>query len=773
MNYALTTAPVKLYSVHEIADLRRWQPDLKHVSLSFYRTKIDLNDYLKAICDEFTLESLEIICGSAFVTELPASLWTPQLRELRIVQQGAYHKKLNLRVPDDFENHLEMLVIDVPYLGIVERLFDTPTLKTIRLGDASGQEYLHKALNLNHLEIAYFDKTKNQTWYDLPVKNLYLRHCQNLPPFQRLPQLKILNAEGYFWELENDWDTLQELEILSLKSYSRWYDKVTNSLSFKRLRSLKTLIIQDTNFTMEDSHWGELPALESLEAHTWRSAMLPEAFFKSSVLKQIVIKDCKELTSLPTCLLESKSLESLQIVNCPQLALSRYWAVSTLQTFGYSGLRLTTEQKKHWETHLMHFLNEIQANRLERLALGCVLIEGLEMVQSTDLLSIKQGLLSLARVKNLFLKTFLLENVYFFNPEQQQQSFPNKPQSIHLLGSTHKAKLDYKSKLIELGYTYHTNLQPDTNLIVIAGHGKIPDRFWEYPHLFFKEGDLELHLETVKPDFLQDSEAPDWRNLQQMIWGGNPDTDGLVFALVKAGGIPPRLIPDLVMMTKMTEVPENVRAGLRKLLKAKGDDAMLKILSASGTPTTHKSYDLFVYYRKKSSEFDYLQMSVCYDMRMKKRITHFFRFMESENHPHRQEIFELLCNQLGDHDFKKMDFKNRWFTPAELTHLLSDARAAGHLESLRAGCFSKEFPEILFKHTALTNLHFRSYATEIPVAIGQLTELTDLILHISGVTTLPISILNLQKLNNLDIAHYSFSAFGSRYHGTPQLTLSN
>jgi Leucine-rich repeat (LRR) protein len=226
------------------------------------------------------------------------------------------------------------------------------------------------------------------------------------------------------------------------------------------------------------------------------------------------------------------------------------------------------------------------------------------------------------------------------------------------------------------------------------------------------------------------------------------------------------------MMTKMTEVPEPIRAGLRKLLKAKGDDATLKILAASGTPTTHKSYELFVYYRKKSSDFDYLQMSVCYDMRMKQRITHFFRFMESENHPYRTEIFELFCSQLGDPDFKKMDFKKMWFTPAELTHLLSDARAAGRLESLCVGCFCKAFPEILFKHTTLTSLHFRSYATEIPVAIGQLTELTDLILHNSSITTLPISILNLQKLNNFDIAHYSFSAHWSSYHGTPQLTLS-
>lgn len=175
----------------------------------------------------------------------------------------------------------------------------------------------------------------------------------------------------------------------------------------------------------------------------------------------------------------------------------------------------------------------------------------------------------MARVKNLFLKTLLAENVYFLNPEQKQQSFPNKPQSIHLLGSTHKAKSDYKSKLTELGYTYHTNLQPDTNLIVVAGHGKIPAHFWEYPHLFFKEGELELHLETIKPDFLQDADAPDWRNLQQMIWGGNPDTDGLVLALVKAGGIPPRLIPRFGHDDQNDRSPRNDTGRLAQTFKGK------------------------------------------------------------------------------------------------------------------------------------------------------------------------------------------------------------
>lgn len=741
MDSYLTSEPVTLHSIYDIEQLRAWYPELKHVCLSFFREEKLLNDYIQAICTAFVLESLEIRGTSFKLTELPQSLWTSQLKALSIVLEETHtSKKLELNVPNDFDNHLEILVLGIPCVYVHKRLFNTPTLKKVRLDFVMGQEYLHNALNLNYLEIV--GSTQEPTWCGLPLETLSIRSCIELPPLKLLPQLKTLTVEGQRFELKNDWDALQNLETLSLTFLDTKLNARAKSMKFKNLRQLKNLTIQNTNLTIESCQWGELLALESVRFKGWRSTLLPDVLFKSSVLKKIEIQQCAHLISLPSHLFEQESLESLKIESCPVLQVSRYWAISHLKNLQY-------DKSRYWRADLMPFLQSIEADPLERLAFGCAIIENLKNIEPNDLLGIKQGLLSLARVKNLALKNFLLENTYFFNPEQVPKSFPNEPQSIHILGSTHKFKLDYKTKLIELGYTYHHKLQPDTALIVLAGHGTIPERFFEYPHLFFKEPELEKHLQTIKPDFLQDLDAPDWRHLQQMIWGGNPDTDILVLTLVRAGGIPAILIPELVMMTKMMEVPEPVRQGLRKLLKAKGDDATLQILSASGTPDSYNGNDIFAYYKRKSPHFDIPSMSVCYDMRTKKRVRTFFTFTESERHPRRQEIFELFCTQLSYADFNNMGLFSYWFTEAELTYLLSDVRAVGRLESLSVSCFSKEIPEILFKHITLKDLTLRWQGKELPTEIGQLTELTDLDLRPASIKTIPVSFLNLQKLNNL------------------------
>jgi hypothetical protein len=563
MDSYLTTSPARLSAIYEIAQVREWHPDLKHLSLCFYRSKLPLNDYLKAICEAFTLESLEIVCENNQLTQLPTALWTAQLKQIDIQyyhENHYYNKKLDLGIPTDFENQLERLALCVPCTGIVERLLDTPTLKMVRLHALNGQEYLHKALNVNHLEVSNFDKkVQKTTWYHLPLQTLVLRTAQNLPPLQLLPQLQRLEVSGTDFELENDWDALQNLEILSLKYDNPSDSKVSNSLIFKKLSNLKKLIIDQTNLTASNFQGGALPALESLELRSWKGSTLPESMFKSVFLKQIILSGCDRLKQLPAHLLTHPRLESLEILACPALHVSRQWAAS-----------------------------------------------------------------------------------------------------------------------------------------------------------------------------------------------GNPDTDGLVLALVRAGGIPPILIPELVMVTKMMEVPEPIRAGLRKLLKAKGDEATLKILSASSTPNNYMG-DIFKYYRKKSPQFDYMSMSVCYEMRMKKGISRFFQFKESKNHPRRQEFFEHFCNQLSDNDFKVMNLYNMWFTPEEFTQLLSHPRAAGRLESLGIACFSNDIPEILFQHTTLTSLTLNWQGDVVPDGIGQFTKLTHLHLSLNRFNTLPVSLLNLQKLNYCNI----------------------
>lgn len=497
MDSYLTTDPVKLYDIHKMEKLQQWYPDLKHVSLSFYRSKVDLNDYVKEICDTFTLESLQITYGNAQLTQLPASLWTAQLRAIDIqnnAPSSVNNQKLDLGVPVFFENRLEVLVLRASCTYIEERLFDTPTLKTVRLDDSNGQEHLHKALNLNYLEI--IDAIPSPTWWHLPLQTLYLRYCQKLPPLRCLPQLKTLKVEGSYFELENDWDALQNLETLSLKFFNKPPIGIHNPLTFRRLRHLKTLSISQTDLTTQSCHWGALPSLESVAFEAWQGTKLPSMICESAVLKQIILHHCERLTSLPTYLLEHKMLKSLEILNCPALRLSCYWAVRPLQKFQYSGLRITAAQKRHWGSDLMPFLDKIGATKLERLALGGALIEGFENAEPKYLSALKQGFLSLVRVRNLFLKMLLLDNIYFLNPKQTKQPFSNKAQSIHLMGSTNISKSYYETKLKALNFTYHAKLKADTERIIVAGYGIIPDKFWDYPHLFFKESDLEAFLQT-------------------------------------------------------------------------------------------------------------------------------------------------------------------------------------------------------------------------------------------------------------------------------------
>jgi hypothetical protein len=454
------------------------------------------------------------------------------------------------------------------------------------------------------------------------------------------------------------------------------------------------------------------------------------------------------LKQLPTAILNHPHLQYLTILACPTLSVPKEILLKRdLIVFDYDFLHYskTNVVNTPLKSRIMTILKD--APDEARLALGQLLLEGADKIMDWQVF--KSGFLQLLHLKNAVVKFLVYDNWHLLNPQQQKLTIPSDYQgkSIAFLGSLHKPKTNYKQKLIALGFDYHTVVRANTEWVIVGNSPNVPEDFWNHPHLFFVEQDLELFLQAESPDFLQQIEQAEWENMRALLWSGDTANEQIVAEMIKAGGIPPNILPDLVLVAKTSE-DETLKATLRKLLKAQLPPNVHKILSNTMSWAGQSHFRLF---HQLAPDFDIAQMVVCHYMRLRKvaHLQEYFQFPQSLNNSCRKQMVEMAY-EASKRKSNYLNTSKFQLTNDEINILLENPTHSEGLKNLQIVC-ADTIPNAVFNHSTLVELKITFSGESLPVEIGQLTRLRHLEITSYNLKTLPINLLEITVLQKLII----------------------
>lgn len=658
-----------------VTEMKRRFPNVKAVCMDLHNS----NDaYVDEICAAFPLESFQYNRGR--VQTFPASLWTNQLRGIDLYIKKYSYVNVKIILPNDFENALERIRVIGKFQKIPPALFHAPNLGSVQLsGIMDGAEGMLGAPNLEKLVISRYnlDKFAFELGHLRNLKHLVLHRCnlKILPDFSQLTQLKtlVLDDLPYLETLENHWDALQNLESITLKKIGNNY---CNGLYFNHLSKLKILRISGLKVDETLPFLGKMPMLETVKFQQMDLLELPTCVYEHASVKAFFIKNLPNLKPLPNAFWNQPQLAHLSIVGCPQWKLPKEVLIKdSLMKLNYDfpNFKDFNIVETPLKNKLLPFLKTFSYSTEQRLAIGKLLFEGVD--KTTIVTMEKEAILKLLKQQNLIINLWIYENIHLLNAEQPKIPIDYKNKSIGYIGGTHQAKWIYKEKLISLNFDYQEIIQADTRYIILGNRISFPTHFWNYPHFFFTESNLNHFLAKTQPDFLQTGESNIEESIRTLLWSNKEANDELVLTMMESGGIPLALLPDLLLIAKST-MNQAIIYKLKKILKAYLSPSALKILA-------HPYMILYGYsdfdkYLKLAPDFDILQMIVCYYMRT--RYLHvlkgFFDCEQSINHIYRSKMFEMVCDEARNNPQWGEDNWSDWqFTKSEMKHLFSNGQS--------------------------------------------------------------------------------------------------
>jgi hypothetical protein len=731
-------------------------PNLKRLNFqlnaTLLRKKIDYDQFLEQLCTLFQWETF--IFHPFHITKLPDSLWTKHLRHLTC--RGNENAVCPIQPPPDFDNHLETIHL-YHQTNVSVHLFEGSHLKQVEIqGSSNFLSGLEKAVGLQKLSIYGFEGER--LGFDpAPLTQLHDFLLQNCPKLQELPdfstwkQLKVL-ALRYLPNLKtgrNHWDALESLESFQ---YNGIHLSEFNQLVFNRLPHLKTLEIDSLKGNKIMNFLGEMPVLEDFRVYASDVVTFAASACRSPHLKRLILQDCPRLTQLPSSLLSNEHIENIQLIKCKKLRVPK--EILNMARLNHFHMAVSEEMIKTFKIYISEYsqynvldiLKRRWYNAETRLSIGQLFIEGVK-----NWADFGDDFLKLLAVKEV-LQSYVLENLHFLNPQQAKTPFSIafQGQTIGLMPSVRGSKPTYRQKLTELGFKPQVSLKHDTNLVIVGDKPcELPTDFWKYPHYFFKETDLTTFIETYNPSFLQVESAQTEENLvenvRQLLWSANPDSERLAVELLKTGGVPRVLLPDLVLVAKDSDDPQ-VKVLIKKLIKGQLSVQESEILSDFRLG----AYRMLQKAQWHAPNFDVAQMAVCFYERRKRGLSDFFELTQDRNHPAWRRMSDAMLDY--NPETQSLSVSYSFLTAAELT-LILDKPYLQTIKSLDFNYSDNTLPPILFEMSHLESLMIEFRGKIIPDEIGQLQQLIRLDLRGAYINTLPNSILHMKSLKSLHV-HY-------------------
>jgi hypothetical protein len=681
------------------------EPNALHFSGWKQLRKLELQNFPKTqFLPDFTaLESLERLRMSNFpaLKKLPAGLAKlPRLKEIFLYSIGSQETKIPFQEPAF--PALETLSISRCAFSFDDHLScSAPVLKVLEWYED----------HLDNIPGLFFQQTLERV-------NLHFLQALNLPvEFLRCTQVQQVHL--FVPKIRNfgsDWSAFRRLVGVVLNTNEP--DSLPHfGAGFPTIQHIN---IHTTSETVFPDAWSDCPGLETLELkaqplrwpHAWRSF---PSLLRLNLYQQ-----------------EGKFVLNRNLANFHQ--------IKTINLHGdFSGRDAAFASKVN------ELLTKTSATVEQRLAFGQLIFED---NTSADSLSddFKSTLLQAINLGNSQLKEFIWSRLHLLNPKGKSivelKDWQRK--TLFIAGKTRLPKNDYKSKLEALGVKVTASLKSDTNIILAgAGIPEIPNDFWQHEHWFCGETEMEQALKELQPGFLQDLPVENHEALRQLLWSNDPANERLVLEMIKQGGLPEAVIPDLVVVAK-TSRDAALRADLRNHLKAKVSDSYKAILSDTrdlerimerwrymNNLRPNGLSDMLLAHFRRTGDNNWLSA--------------FFKYRASLDHPQRGLLFEELYHSLVSRPHY-LDFREYILNQAELNRVLEEPTLKGQLKRLIVKYAGEELPSALLMHTTLQELILYCQLSILTAEIGQFTKLQKLEVYSASLYKLPAALNKLTKL---------------------------
>ncbi|WP_341227344.1 hypothetical protein [uncultured Arcticibacterium sp.] len=497
--------------------------------------------------------------------------------------------------------------------------------------------------------------------------------------------------------------------------------------------------------------------------------ILPKLGLNNENLIDLSLNRLTKLKVLPECLNECPNLKSIRITECPNIQLSSNNRLNELESFSIG--KLNTKISKeiiHWrklKDFSCHFDNypksnasyiplitqlnkdESIANSLKEVICGLILGQENELKLASDF---KRNLLKVFAIKKVKVQQLALQYINLLNNKESNIVDELRiSNTLVFLSSTSRNAKKYKEDLDSLGYKISSKLSPETYVVVLNGYSTLPEKFFEHEHYFVSEADVTDLTKDINPGYIQTLESPELENLKKIIYSNKEENDVLLYEMIKVGGFPDSIIPELLIIAK-TSKSSRVKSGLRKLLDSEITVGAKKILSNKinlAKPSFHSPFRVYESYQPNVS---ISQMAFTYFKRNGQYLHDFFNIEDAKNNKNRNQFF--IDN------WQKMVQKNHYINlpntnlfPSEIDFILSQEQIKGNLKRLTLSYVdSKElFVSLAKTNPQLSRLEFKSSESYISDKLDALKKLKFLSINSNEQIQLPGSILNMEKLKEI------------------------
>jgi Leucine-rich repeat (LRR) protein len=520
-----------------------------------------------------------------------------------------------------------------------------------------------------------------------------------------------------------DCENLEVLEVDNMDAETKADERLTRiPEGIGKLSKLISLKINGI-FTELPESIGELQHLHTLDlSGSPNLRYLPESISTCVNLREISVRGT-EIRQLPTALFKLENLFTVTTnpvdmqFSPRKLDADFFYCLYPQRRYGKLNEPMPDEKRR---IYLHIYLNNFRQEQLESMPQQ-ILFDGL----TTDYEPLRQA---------------LLENVFVFNKDRQ--SLADKPLQagdvVTMLGTTNYKKTELKTRLTSLGIEYSSSLTEKVTHVLVGYPPKSGTVIPAKTFFLCNEKELTDFFNRVDTPYLlsEEGRAEDLTaNLLQLLHHPDSANEALALQMLEGAGVPPELLPDLLVISKISDEPGN-RSKARQLLKKNTTDATLLRAMAHKEHLSDKkaryhdsTYFHLLHYQREFPSLNTSAMAFLIWLKKENSAGEYFMQFSPENDQRRKVYI--------DRNFPK------WLT-RPTTLIVKEALMASEVNTLlRSGTVPTEKIEML----RLTGVHL----TSLPEEILSLPVLKELDITASRLKEIPESIRQLQNLRQLQV----------------------
>ncbi|UZR96888.1 hypothetical protein [Chondrinema litorale] len=355
------------------------------------------------------------------------------------------------------------------------------------------------------------------------------------------------------------------------------------------------------------------------------------------------------------------------------------------------------------------------------------------------------------------LQNLMQNRIKVFIENDLQKAKIDKGSVVMVMGNTTQKKTEIRDKSKEVGLKYSTTYSNKvTHIIVGTTPKEVVKVVGEINALFITESQFTDYYNTQNPGFLITDETESEEggmvdNLKQLL--GSADEENVVIGLeiLKSGGVPKSIIPDLFYWQKTHSVTK-VRTQIKKLLQANAPNNLYGAVNdLTGLPNPQKLKEFAINSKLKKVDKKWGK-EVCFEFSIElfKRIQKGLRYTFEKckfGEEWRKKALELVFEDGKLNWTAALGYKNyKNANPDEIIHF--------------GGNNTIKLPIDILEYETVYKLQLHNTKMKIlKREIGKFTDLVELDCSVNHLSELPKAIEKLQSLERIDLSMNAFQSF--------------